>query len=210
MRKIYSLVCWMLSFVFSKTAAVIFNKIKFKISYYGQKRYYKKKFKYCGDKVSIHEPNTFKGLKYISIGDNFKMGKYSIIEAWDEHNNKKHSPEIIIGNNVSLGMFCHLACINKIQIDDHVLIAGKVFISDHSHGTTEKKMLLTPPNERPLVSKGGIHIKKNVWIGENVSILPGVTIGENCIIGANSVVTHNIPDDSVAVGCPAKIFKKYN
>ena len=207
--KIYSFFCWVLSFLFSKPLIMLVYRVWDKVLYYGQKRYYNKKLKSSGGNISLHEPNTVKGLEYISIGNNFKSGKYLTLEAWDFHNGTKFSPEIVIGNNVSLGMFCHIACINKIEIEDNVLIAGKVFISDHSHGTTEKKDVLFAPNERTLFSKGAICIKRNVWIGENVSILPGVTIGENAIIGANSVVTHNIPDNSVAVGCPAKVAKKF-
>ncbi len=52
-----------------------------------------------------------------------------------------------------------------------------------------------------------IHIKKNAWIGARVSILPGVTIGENAIVGTGSVVTKNVPDNAVVVGSPAKVVK---
>ena len=63
--------------------------------------------------------------------------------------------------------------------------------------------------ERSLSSKSVI-IKDNVWLGEHVSVLPGVTIGENSIIGANSVVTKSIPANSIAVGIPAKVIKQFN
>ena len=63
-----------------------------------------------------------------------------------------------------------------------------------------------PKNIRVLRTKE-IHIKKNAWIGARVSILPGVTIGENAIVGTGSVVTKDVPDHSVAVGVPAKIIK---
>ena len=52
-----------------------------------------------------------------------------------------------------------------------------------------------------------IRIKKNAWVGARVSILPGVTIGENAIVGTGSVVTKDVPDNAVAVGVPAKIVK---
>lgn len=59
-----------------------------------------------------------------------------------------------------------------------------------------------------MYSKGDVSIGKNVWIGEKATILPGVTIGEGSIIGANSVVTKNIPPYSIACGIPAKVIKK--
>ena len=59
-----------------------------------------------------------------------------------------------------------------------------------------------------MYSKGGIHIEKNVWIGNNVCILSSVNIGKGAIIGANSVVTHDVPPYCVAAGNPARIIKK--
>ena len=61
--------------------------------------------------------------------------------------------------------------------------------------------------DRPVITCKPVHIKKNVWIGVNVTILAGVTIGENAIIGAGSVVTKDVPDNAVVVGCPAKVIK---
>ena len=55
-----------------------------------------------------------------------------------------------------------------------------------------------------------VKIGKNVWLGDNVVILPGVTVGDGCVIGANAVVTKDIPDYTVAGGCPAKPLKKYD
>jgi len=90
-----------------------------------------------------------------------------------------------------------------------VLIASKVFISDHSHGDTSEKCMKIPPLERPIISKGPIIINDNVWIGEGVSILANVTIGESAIIGTNSVVTKDVPSFTVVVGVPARILR-YN
>ena len=85
------------------------------------------------------------------------------------------------------------------------MIGSHVLIEDHSHGTIQE--IETPVAKRNLHSKGPIIIEDNVWIGENVCILENVTIGRCSIIGANAVVTHNIPPYSVAVGAPAKVVK---
>ena len=61
---------------------------------------------------------------------------------------------------------------------------------------------------RPLTSKGAVVIEDNVWLGDNVCVLSGITIGKGAIIGANSVVTHSIPPYSVAAGTPAKVIKQ--
>ena len=63
------------------------------------------------------------------------------------------------------------------------------------------------PSSRQIKSKGEIVIGNNIWIADKVSILPGVHIGDGCIIGANSVVTHDIPPYSLAAGSPAKVIK---
>ena len=67
----------------------------------------------------------------------------------------------------------------------------------------------TPPNDRNLITKP-VSIGNNVWIGENVCILPGVRVGSGCIIGANTVVNKDIPGNCIAAGVPVKIVKEWN
>lgn len=82
------------------------------------------------------------------------------------------------------------------------------FITDNSHGENISiNELNISPHERNIFSKGTVIIGDNVWTGKNVCIMPNVKIGNGAIIGANSVVTHNIPPYSVAVGSPAKVIK---
>ena len=64
-----------------------------------------------------------------------------------------------------------------------------------------------PPVERPLVSKGKVKVGSNVWMGNNVCVLPGVTIGDGAVIAANSVVTHDVPSCSMVAGAPARVIK---
>lgn len=87
-------------------------------------------------------------------------------------------------------------------------MASFVYISDHSHGEITRAELDLPPLGRLLYSKGPIIIGNNVWIGEKVCILPNVRIGDGAVIGANSVVTKDIPPHSVAAGSPAKVIKQ--
>ena len=160
-----------------------------------------------GENILIRYPLYLKGGKYIRLGDNVEIDRGFKLEAWSEYLNQKFKPEIYIGNNVSIQKDCHIGAINKIIIGDNVLIASRVFITDHSHGEINGNSSLVPPKSRELFSKGPVIVKKNVWIGEGVVILPGVTIGENSIIGANTVVTRSIPKNSIIVGNPARIIK---
>ena len=166
--------------------------------------------KVCGDGFKIGFPCVFYGVEDIEIGNNFNSFARLRLEAFRKHNGFHFRPNIRIGDNVSINYDCHIGCINKIIIEDNVLIASKVFITDHFHGEIDKKALLIPPSKRMLVSKGPVIIKKNVWIGEGVVIMPNVTIGENSIIGANSVVTKDIPANCVVAGIPARIIKNIN
>jgi len=163
-----------------------------------------------GQGFSVLEGHRIINPQFIKVGDNFNALARLRIEAFDRFSDQQFTPEVLIGNNVTINPDCHIACISKVIIEDDVLIASKVFISDHFHGEASNKHLYLPPAMRPLVSKGAVVIKKNVWIGDGVCIMPGVTIGENCIIGANSVVTKSIPHNSVAAGIPCKVIKVIN
>lgn len=111
---------------------------------------------------------------------------------------------IIIGDNVSVSNWTHIAALTKVTISSGCLIGSKVHITDHFHGSTEHIDSALPPRSRPLVSKGPVFIEENVWIGDGVVILPNVRIGKGAIVGANSVVTKNVEAYSIVVGAPAK------
>ncbi|MDR6968290.1 lipopolysaccharide O-acetyltransferase [Flavobacterium arsenatis] len=158
----------------------------------------------------VRFPIRIRGKKFIKVGHNFTTGFNCRLDAFSESN--KNETLIEIGNNVQINDYVHIGAIEKIEIHDSVLIASKVFITDHNHGSYTGKNAdspLTSPSSRPLHSSKVV-IEKNVWIGEFVSILPGVRIGEGSIIGSMSVVNKDIPPFSIAVGSPAKIIKQYD
>jgi len=148
------------------------------------------------------------GLENIKIGKNCTIGPRMRLDTYSSYLENNYTPEIELGNNIFINSDCHIGCINKIYIGNNVMIASKVFMSDHSHGSFDKNALNLVPVKRELISKGPIIIEDNVWIGEGVSILSNVRIGENSIIGANSVITKSIPENSVVAGNPAKIIKQ--
>ena len=81
-------------------------------------------------------------------------------------------------------------------------------ITDNSHGRFCEQELNIPPNRRPIYSKGPVVIGNNVWLGEKSSIMPGVKIGNGVVVAANAVVTHDVPDNCIVAGVPAKIIKQ--
>lgn len=165
-------------------------------------------FKSVGKNPNFNFPIYKHGLENVVLGDNFHCGERLKLRAFSDWKDKRFKPEIIIGNNVNIESDCHISAIDSVIIEDNVLMASFVYISDHSHGEITAEMMSIPPLERPLVSKGPVKICRNVWLGEKVTVLPGVTIGEGSIIGANSVVTKDIPPFCVACGSPARIIRK--
>jgi acetyltransferase-like isoleucine patch superfamily enzyme len=164
-------------------------------------------FKFLGTNARLPDVRIIKNPQYISIGNNFSALTNLRLEAWDVYKEQKFTPEITIGNNVCFNTDVHIGCINKVVIGNNVLLASRIYISDHSHGDISFEALKLPPLSRPLVSRGAVIIEDNVWIGEGVCILPGVTIGKNSIVGANSVVTKSFPANCVIAGIPGKIIK---
>ena len=124
-----------------------------------------------------------------------------------QHTHQQFTPQIIIGNNCSIGYQSHITAINNIAIGNNVLIGPRVLITDNAHGRSTQEALQIAPSKRELYSNGRVSIGDNVWIGEGAMIMPNVQIGEGAIIGCNSVVTTNIPAYSIAAGSPAKVIK---
>lgn len=156
----------------------------------------------------IRLPVDIRNKKYIEIGKSFTAGIGCRIEAYPVNN----TTVIHMGENIQMNDYVHITAVEGVSIGNNVLIASKVYISDCSHGKYADGVFSDPetaPADRPLYSKKVV-IEDNVWIGEFVSVLPGVTIGRGCIIGTMSVVNKSIPPFCIAVGAPAKVVKKYN
>lgn len=114
--------------------------------------------------------------------------------------------QIRIEENASIGRFSHIISTKSIHIGKSALIAEKVYISDNLHGYEDVNI---PIKDQPLRQLKDVTIGEGSWIGENVCII-GASVGKNSVVGANSVVTHDIPDYSVAVGAPAKVIKRFD
>jgi acetyltransferase-like isoleucine patch superfamily enzyme len=159
----------------------------------------------------IRLPVYIRGGKRMKYSRGFTTGYGCRIECFSITSNKKHS--LIIGKNCHIGDYVHIASGEEVIIGDDCLFASKIYISDISHGlysgSSDHSSPSMEPRNRELHTKP-VNIGNNVWIGESVTILPGSKIGNGCIIGANSVVNKHIEDDCLAVGCPAKVIKRYD
>lgn len=161
----------------------------------------------------IHRSARIYGERHITIGSNFTALVGLRLEAIVQYQSLRYSPKIVIKDNVTLNDYVHIGATNYIEIGNNVLVASKVYISDHDHGAysgVHQSSPETSPAQRSLTNDMSVIIGDNVWIGESVSILPGVHIGSGSIIAAHSVVTKSIPSNTIAAGVPAKIIKRYN
>lgn len=113
---------------------------------------------------------------------------------------------LTLGDGCILGYNNHVTAVREVVIGDHVLTANNVYISDNVHAYED---ITRPVMEQPVLFKGAVHIGAGSWIGENACIV-GASIGRNCVIGANAVVTRDIPDYCVAVGMPARVIRRFD
>lgn len=158
--------------------------------------------KKLGSRSCIYKPLQIDHANTISIGTKVFVGHNS----WLMGSETQDSKGLIIKDNTIIGHFAHIIAYREVIIENDVLLADKVFISDCSHNYKGADI--------PIQNQGISFIKpvligEGSWLGENVCVC-GADIGKHCVIGANSVVTKDIPDYCVAVGSPAKIIKKYD
>lgn len=165
---------------------------------------YSHKFKYFGKGVSIHSPLHIYGEENISIDDQ-TLVQYKSWLAAVPHTNSQNC-ELKIGKNCVIGHFNEIYATKSIIIEDNVLTADRVYISDNLHSYDNPDI---PIVNQAIKQIGTVRIGEGSWLGIGVVVL-GANIGKHCVIGANSVVTKDIPDYSIAVGAPAKIIKKYD
>ena len=116
------------------------------------------------------------------------------------------SCSLIIGDECSIGRNAHIFATSSVVIENCVLIAERVYISDNLHGYENIDI---PIIKQAIIQKRPTRIGEGSWLGENVCVI-GASVGKHCVIGANSVVTHDIPDYCVAVGAPARVIKRYS
>lgn len=165
-----------------------------------------RKLRNAGWPLSFKKGFYLLGGSYINIARGTSFAKNCVLTAWDNYQGVKFTPSIQIGHNCHFGEYNHITSINEITIGDNLLTGRWVTISDNSHGQTDFVSLQLPPVERKLYSKGAVHIGCNVWIGDKATILPGVSIGDGAVIGANTVVSKDVPAYCIAVGNPMRIL----
>lgn len=169
--------------------------------------------------VKIDLPRRIINPDRIFLGDQVWLGPGAFINAITRYPSasmqhpdrsgptQEFEPKIIIGNRVVSNANLQVAAHAEIVIEDDVILATNVHMTDGFHGYEHAN---EPYKYQPIFRIAPIVIKRGCWIGQNAVIMPGVTIGELSIIGANSVVTESIPARCIAVGSPARVIKKWD
>ena len=173
---------------------------------------YRKNFSYLSIHAAVGKDGCGKGCKIvgaekIKIDDEAYIEEGTEIIALNNHANMRLNAEIVIGKNTRVHSGTRITAAGSVTIGDNVLIAPEVFITDHNHGMNPE--IIEGYAKQELIIKP-VKIDDGTWIGQRVCILPGVTIGKHCVIGAGSVCTHSIPDYSMAVGVPAQVIKRWD
>ncbi|MFH0919382.1 MAG: acyltransferase [Fibrobacterota bacterium] len=158
-----------------------------------------------GKESRINPPATVSNAAKISIGNHVIIKKHAWLNVLD--NNDPQRPSLIIGDNTYIGNSVQINAWNNVILEDHVLVADRVYISDADHNFTQTDKPIRTQGDS---FKGKVHLKSGCWIGIGAVILPGITIGKNAIVAANALVTKDVPDNAVVGGNPAKIIKVIN
>lgn len=157
----------------------------------------------------VRRPFYVRGRRGIRWGRGFTTGVGVRLDVFRADG----TPALRFGDHVQINDYVHIGAIEEIVVGNHVLIASRVFITDHNHGTyghpDRESLPSIPPSQRPWASQP-VRIGDRVWIGEQVCILPGVTIGDGAIVGAGSVVTRDVAANTIVAGNPARVIRVFD
>lgn len=150
-----------------------------------------------GRQSVLQLPVRLDGERGIEIGDRVFVGASSWLQTFGEG-------RLRIGDGTALSGHAVLSAASELVIGRRVLMARGVYLADHGHAHAD---LTRPVIEQGLANIAPVRIGDGAWLGENVVVCPGVHVGRNAVVGANSVVTHDVPDGCVAVGAPASVIR---
>jgi acetyltransferase-like isoleucine patch superfamily enzyme len=160
-------------------------------------------------KLRLRKRLKLDGLAFIGPGCRLEVGPNAVLElgrwSWLGHGCKIrcHEGSVVLGAKSVMGQECTISAYQHVSIGRECVIADRVMLIDFDHGSVEV--------ERPIrlqgIYKRDVNVGHNVWIGYGACILRGVTVGDNAIIGTNSVVTKDVPGNAVVGGVPARVLR---
>jgi acetyltransferase-like isoleucine patch superfamily enzyme len=169
--------------------------------------WYKPQFGFIGTGTWIQTPTLISNPQYIHVGHHTSIRRGVRLEVIRAHLHRK--PELTIGDHVNIEQNVHIVCHSKVYIGSHVSITANCAIVDVTHPFQTERGLPDKIGNTVLDEDSFVEIGAGSFIGVGTVILPNVRIGERAVIGANSVVTRDVPAFSVAAGAPARVIKTY-
>ncbi|MCX6339302.1 MAG: acyltransferase [Candidatus Aureabacteria bacterium] len=186
-----------------------------------RRKFYRSLFKRMGRNVILGKGITIRHPSKISMGDNVAIDDYCALDSRGGDDSgisigdntvisrntilRTKDGTISIGRGSGIGSNCVLASASTLEIGEDMLMASCVCLLAGGQHAFDRVDI--PIVSQGMVSKGGITIGRNVWIGTRVTVLDGVRIGDEAIIGACSLVNKDIPEYAIAYGTPAKMVK---
>lgn len=161
-------------------------------------------FKKFGRGVSLIFPAGIEAPHNISIGDDVYISYKSYLAAVPHTGQQDCILEI--GSGCRIGRFNHIYATQRVVLGPNVLTANGVYISDNLH---DYRDIHIPIQHQAIRQNNVVEIGEGSWLGHNSCVL-GARIGRHCVVGANAVVTRDIPDHCVVVGAPAAIIRRYD
>ncbi|TAM03343.1 MAG: acyltransferase [Pusillimonas sp.] len=155
----------------------------------------------------VMRPHWFYNRSCIQMGARCSVGRFAIFNPFTDYKHPARPGTIRLGDDVYIGGFSQIHSVSLLEIGDGCVLSEHVYISDVAHGLDPRAGLIM---QQPLESKGPVRIGRHVFIGLGASVLPGVTLGDHCIVGARSVVTRSFPAYSMVVGAPARLIKVFD
>lgn len=167
------------------------------------------KLKYCGEGLDVDSDVLFWGHQNIEIGSHTKIRSGSRIQALVAYlpTGQEFHPTIKIGERCFIEFGVHIGANSRIEIGNDVMIASRAYISDQMHRYED---VTKPISHQPLTEAGFVVIGDGTFIGAGACIFPNITLGEHVVVGANAVVTKDVPPFCVVAGVPARILRHYD
>jgi lipopolysaccharide O-acetyltransferase len=156
-----------------------------------------------GRRSVIQPPVRLKGEQRISVGDDVFVGAGSWLQTLAGDG---FAGRLRIGDGTSIAGTCVLSAACSVTLGRKVLLARNVYISDHIHQYDDPATAIL---DQGLGRLEPVEVGDGAWLGQNVVVCPGVHIGRGAVVGANSVVTEDIPDRTLAVGAPARVVRVF-
>lgn len=189
---------------------------------YGLRRlFYPLLFASMGRDVTIGRHVTLRGARKIHLGDGVTIDDDCVLDARGAtgsihlHNKvllarstivRARDGTLVIGEGSDIGSRCILGTDSHLEIGKNVLLAAFTYlVAGGNHNFTNPEI---PVIQQGCTSKGGIRVGDGAWLGARVTVLDGVTIGENAIVGAHALVTRDLPASTISHGSPAKVVRQ--